>query len=72
MQNTLEGVLKVIIGISGGVTALLIWWITKLLSDKKDIITNAVNIEHLEARVKQIEVDVKENMKEFHHYKDSK
>jgi len=72
MQTNIEGMLKIAVGVAGAIATVLIWWISRLLSDKKDIITNAVNIEHLEKEMKQLQIDVKENKKDFENYKDKK
>lgn len=70
MGNNYEGMFKIIAGFIGAIATVLIWWISRLLSDKKDIITNAVNIENLKDEVKELKDEVKENRQAFEHYKD--
>ena len=73
----MESILKNIAGFASAVAAILIWWISRLLSDKRDIIKNSVDIEHLQKKqdeqdklIERIQQDIKENRKDFEHYKD--
>ena len=72
MQNNMEGVLKVILGVAGIFSSVLLWWVSRLLSDKKDIITNSVNIESLKERVSDLEEEVRDNRRGFEQWKDSR
>ena len=72
MQNNMDGILKVIIAVAGMFVSVLLWWVSKLLSDKKDIITNSVNIESLKERVSDLEDEVTSNRRAFEQWKDSR
>ena len=69
MQDTHE-LIKIAATFIGIIVTILLWWVSRLLSDKKDIITNMVEISNLKERMKQVEQDLKENKKDFDHYKD--
>ena len=64
--------LKAVAGFMSAIAAIFIWWITRLLSDKKDAIANTIHIEGLTRRVCDLEEELKELQKEFSHYKDSR
>ena len=68
----MDGILKVIIAVAGMFVSVLLWWVSKLLSDKKDIITNSVNIESLKERVSDLEDEVTSNRRAFEQWKDSR
>lgn len=61
-----------IVGICGAFGGFLAWLLTGILSNKKDTISNAINIAHLNEKLKELEEEVDRNRREFEHWKDSK
>lgn len=49
----------ILIGTASLAIGVLSWWLSKLLSDKKDITVLQVNVEDLERRVEELEEDIK-------------
>ena len=69
MKEALE-IVASIIAIFGVLGACLGWWISKFLTDKKDDVTNALRITHLESEQKSIREDMKDLETRFDKYKD--
>lgn len=71
MGQYLENIAEIfgIVGVIGGFFA---WLLTGVLSNKKDTITNAINIQHLNEKLKALEDEVNENRRDFEHWKDGK
>lgn len=69
MTETAKIIFSIIsaIGVFAGILA---WWISKLLADKKDIITNALEISHLQREIGELKSDVKDLISRFEKYKD--
>ncbi len=69
MTETAKIIFSIIsaIGVFAGILA---WWISKLLADKKDSITNALEISHLRHDFGKMEEDIKELTRKFEKYKD--
>lgn len=70
MTETIKVILSIIsaIGVFAGILA---WWIGKMLSDKKDSITHALQIDFLKNELAEIKSDLKEFKRIFDIYKDS-
>ncbi len=68
MTETLKIIFSVIsaVGVVGGILA---WWIGKMLSDKKDSITHALEIEFMKKQLIEIKEDLKEFKKDFDAYR---
>lgn len=69
MTETAKIIFSIIsaIGVFAGILA---WWISKLLADKKDSITNALEISYLRHDFGKMEEDIKELTRKFEKYKD--
>ena len=69
MTETAKIIFSIIsaIGVFAGILA---WWISKLKKKKKDIITNALEIQHLQREVGELKGDVKELKGKFEKYKE--
>jgi hypothetical protein len=61
----LDGV-GVFIGVATLLVGILSWWLSKLLSDKKDITVVQIKIENIERRVKELEDDVNDLQRKHH------
>ena len=48
---------------------ILAWWIGKMLADKKDSITHALEIEFMKGQLKEIKEDVKDLKKAFEDFR---
>lgn len=63
MNSVTPNWIAIIVSILGGIgtiAAILGWWISKFLADKKDIITCIIKIEDLERRMSEVQADIKD------------
>lgn len=70
MTETIKIILSIIsaIGVFAGILA---WWIGKMLADKKDSITHALEIDFLKKELAEIKSDLREFKRVFDQYKDA-
>jgi len=71
MTETAKIIFSIITAI-GVFAGILAWWISKMLADKKDSITNALDIGYLKHEFTRLQEDVKELENKFEKYKDEK
>lgn len=69
MTDTLKIIFSLITAL-GVFAGILAWWIGKMLSDKKDSITNTLEIEFLKKEFTRLEAELRDYKKSFEHYKD--
>lgn len=68
MTDTLKIIFSVISAI-GVVSGVLAWWVSKLLADKKDTITHALEIDFMKKQLVEIKDDIKDIKRAFDDYK---
>jgi hypothetical protein len=78
MQSIISIVAEVI-GIFSALAGGIIWYISRLLNHKKDMLILQLQFETLlervkgqDAKIKELEEEIKDNRKNFEHWKDNK
>lgn len=71
-MQPIVSVIAEIMGIFTAIAGGIVWYVSKLLSHKKDMIILQLQLEQLLQKIKDLETEVDLNRREFEHWKDGK
>lgn len=71
-MQPIVSVIAEIMAIFTAIAGAIVWYVSKLLSHKKDMLILQLQIEQLLAKIKELETEVDVNRREFEHWKDGK
>lgn len=71
-MQPIVSVIAEIIAIFTAIAGGIVWYVSKLLSHKKDMLILQLQLEQLLQKIKELETEVDLNRREFEHWKDGK